>query len=387
MNDPLILTETGGSDTTSFRLKSNQGYDTYELGSWKYVLDKVNNTDGSSGWYLVNDDLSSLGYSVVDSIIVPDIWYLETNALYNRVIGDELSRDETGGNGLRTWAQLVYNKAEYENAVETKGAAGESGFTISGPNKVTQEFKGVSAGMDKKVRSTENYDLYGGMMFGYGEGDLDRDYGDSDNSSLFAGLYGIWRFHSGWYLAGLLKYNRYEMDVTVCPVGYGGFKSDYSQDGFGVGAMLGRKFERADGWYLEPQVEMGWHRIEGTDYTIGGLPVEVGSMTSLRGRAGLKIGRNWVYENGRTLDLFARASLIHEFDGEADINIYSDASKSSYDPFTADYSGTWGQYKVGIASRGKDFDAYAAFTYEDGDGRESPVGVEAGLKWYVGPKP
>ena len=148
------------------------------------------------------------------------------------------------------------------------------------------------------------------------------------------------------------------------------------------------QFVKDSGWYLEPQFELGWHRTAGADYELTGLPVDVESMTSLRARAGLGFGKKRVYDNGRSLEFFVRASVVKEFDGDTNVRFFTDQTKTAFDPFKVDYSGTWGQYKLGLNyyAPDKGFTLHGALTYENGGDRESPIGLELGGSWNIGPK-
>ena len=384
MEQPLIVVKQ--DESTNFRLRTNsQGYDNYELGSWRYVLKSgtVANADESfsTEWYLENADLSALASTALNAVVMPDIWYLETNALYSQLGDFNAGREKT-----TAWGHALYNKLRWDNAIKFRNDA--ANFTLPYENEATQEFYGLAGGLDWRLNSEKNQ-WFAGFMVGYGEGDLDMQYGDGSLDSFHAGLYTVCRTEGGWYLAGLLKYNRYKTDMTARPLnGYAAYKSDYSQDGWGLSVMAGKQFTHDNGWFVEPQIELGWHRTGGADYTLGGMPVEVEGASSLRGRVGVGIGRKYLYDDGRTLDLFFKASLVHEFDGETDVNIYTDSAKTKYDPFTVDYSGTWGQFKAGFNYyNGKNFNAHAAVTYENGGDRESPLGLELGLSWLTGPKP
>jgi outer membrane autotransporter protein len=382
MTTPLVYVASGDHDNTNFTLMSKQGDKYYELGAWKYDLEKIVNPDGSVGWYLVNHDLSAVSHAALNAVMMPDVWYLETNALFSQLGDYNVSRDD-----VSVWGYAVYNKLRVDNAIKFNGAAAAANFTLPEENEVEHVFRGLTGGIDKRLASDDNKQVFGGLMIGYGEGDYDFNYGDADDNSFHVGLYGVWRFSSGWYLAGLVKYNRYKTNLTANPYGGGSYSTDYTQNGFGVSAMAGRQFVNESGWFWEPQVELGWHHIGGADYTLSGMPVEIEGANSLRGRVGIGFGKKYVREDGSTLDLFVKASLVHEFDGETDVNLYTDANKTAYDPLTVDYGGTWGQYKAGINyNSGKDFNAHAAVTYEKGGDRESPIGFEVGLTWLTGPK-
>jgi len=329
---------------------------------------------GGLGWYLRNTmQVSSTAMAVFDSLMAPTIGHLEEGALYSQ-LGDQdwiASGDRT-----HVWGYAVYSKFKYTGHVTTPLEG-----SIDGDNYAENKYYGLTGGIDKVVHECDKGTLRLGAMMGYGEGDLDMDNGDASDNSFHAGVYGVYRFNSGLYLAGIAKYNRYRTDVTARPIEGGSYEASYNQDGFGISALAGKRFDLRNSWYVEPQAELGWARIGSASYTINNSDVEIDSTNSVRGRLGFSLGRRVATETGKTLDFYVKASIIREFDGETDLTM-------SGDPFKADFGGTWGQYKLGINYWNNDnFMLHGALVYENGENYESPIGVELGLNWFTGPKP
>ena len=104
----------------------------------------------------------------------------------------------------------------------------------------------------------------------------------------------------------------------------------------------GHRFE-SKGFFVEPQLEAMYSRIEGADYGAGlGTRIDQGDVDMLIGRVGLSAGLTLPGEAGR---LYAHASLLHDFDGDADTAFYRNGRLEN--SFHQDFGGTWYAYGVG----------------------------------------
>lgn len=374
---PLFMVANNGTagdgEATNFTL-GNKGR-AIEIGSWAYEL-ASGSTAVSGGsyteWYLKNFDLSGTAHSVLSSIVNPSVWYLETNALYSHIGDFNVERENVG-----VWGHTVYSKLKQSDAY---GFSSEAAGSLYSGNDTELEFYGLTGGIDKRF-ATNSGQWFNGVMFGYGEGDIERKFGDTDMNSFHVGLYSVYRAESDWYVAGILKYNRYDTDMKAVPRGADAFSNDFDQDGWGASVMAGKQFQLKNDWFIEPQVEFGFHRVKGTSFTTSnGMDVSIDDGDSMRLHGGIAFGRKYVLNSGAKLDLFAKASIVHEFDGEMDVYLYGEG-------FKTDYSGTWGQYKIGFNyDAGKNYFVNFALNYENGGDHETPFGVELGINWLMGPK-
>ena len=137
------------------------------------------------------------------------------------------------------------------------------------------------------------------------------------------------------------------------------------------------------GWFIEPQLELGYHRIGDGEYTLGGSHVKVDAMTSKRVRAGFNVGKTIAYKSGANLDVFAQASLIHEFGGDGKITTYNKYyPNNGSDNLETKFDGTWGLYKLGLNyNTAKGDNGIVALTYNKGSHRSSPLGFELTYNW------
>jgi outer membrane autotransporter protein len=347
----------------------NNGANRLELGTIALKMAPYTNADGKTAYHLVMADFSNRVKAAGTSVIDPDIWYLETDALYEQIGSFDANRKEHD-----LWARAVHRKLTMNNSF-----ASRTQEVVSG-NDLDTNFSGVEIGMDRKLSQNAKETIWGGVMLGYGKGTTDMASGNSDLASFNAGLYSVYKASNGWYLGGLVKYNHYKTDLEASTssvlTGTEDFSDNVGQNGWGLSAIGGKRFQNNKGWFVEPQLELGYHQINSGDYTLGDMDVKVDGLISRRVRAGVGLGRTISYHNGSNLSAFVKASLIHELDGEGDVRI------NGVTTLKRDFGGTWGQYKLGLnynSKRGNN--ALLALTYEKGGHRSSPLGIEASYNW------
>ncbi len=365
--DALVVAGDAANSTSVFSLADPDGV--VDAGAWNYALTEGLLDDGiSKEWYLKRNGLTTVGRGIVSSLVGSDIWYTEVDTLFNRT---GLYKDGYSGGA---WANVAAKKSEFSP---------ESGIEFE------QKFKTVSLGYDKKVDQKEGCpSLYQGMMVGYGTADRDisDNIGNTDIDSFHASFYSLFRWTDGLYVTGLLKYNHYKSDMTVTrlddfsadlgqALGFDTVTGKYEQDGVGFSMMAGKRFDTGkEGWYWEPQLQLSWMLMSGDDYTTNsGIDVNISSSASIQARGGVLFGKSFETSAGSMLDLFAKISIVHEFDGKTDLTM-------SGAKYTSDLSGTWGVYGVGMNWQvGKGQYINANFQYADGSGRTDPWAAQLGF--------
>ena len=374
--NPLIA--VADSDASNY-IVTNNGNNRLEVGNWVYQLEKYTYTNPATGepvkgYRLGNTNhLSNKGKTVVSSVISPDYWYYETNALYT---------DINDFNGARkdhdVWAHAVHNKVTLSESYSGMGAASQD---------IDTQYSGMVVGIDKKFSQTAKGSFWGGIMGGYGKSSNDFAGGNADSDSAHVGVYGVYRTNTDWYVGGILKYNRYGTDIKTDTTA-GSVASVHSSDsmdqhGYGISIIGGKRFTNNRGWFVEPQLEFGYHKIGEGDYNLHNMHVNVDAMTSKRLRAGFNFGKSISYQSGAKLDVFGQISLLHEFNGQSQITTKNTASGSeNSDTFAKDFGGSWGRFKLGLNySTARSSNAILALTYDKGSHRSSPLGIEAKFNW------
>ena len=90
---------------------------------------------------------------------------------------------------------------------------------------------------------------------------------------------------------------------------------DYDAWGTSLSGEYGMKVGLDNGWYVTPQAQLTLMRIGGEDYTTNnGIKVNQDTLESCVGRVGFEMGKT-ISDKG---SIYAKASLLHEFAGNAD---------------------------------------------------------------------
>lgn len=313
------LVEIGGDSTANFALTND-----VELGAWRYSLRQIAYGTGSA-FQVYSNGLSNAASAAVNTVAGGYLMgYAEMNTLIQRL--GEL-RDTPMQNGF--WARLHGAK------FNTDGMRFGKEFDL--------DYGGVQIGYDRKIATEWEGDLYAGVMFGYGKGDIDFAYagGGGDVDSKTIGVYGTYKQKDGLYIDAVLRYQwiDYEFD-TFDSVGTKVTANDIDSGGFGLSIEAGKRFELRNGWYAEPQAQLSYLKQDGGTFNMSnGLRVAVSDWTSLLGRLGARVG----YESGAH-NFYAKLSWVKEFDGDLDFRANGSSFSDSFDD-------NWWVYGIGYASK------------------------------------
>lgn len=238
-------------------------------------------------------------------------WRHELNSVSKRM--GEL-RDAPEGVGA--WARLYGSEMEY------------------GDQNVKAKNTTIQIGSDYKIGQWTV-----GATVGYTDGDSDYDRGSSDNEAWNFGVYGTWFADNGQYVDLIAKYSRLSQDFKLDTM-----TGNYDNNAFVVSAEYGWHLPVMELGFIEPQVELTYGRIMGEDFTTGNsVRIEQDDFDSFIGRlgvrAGIKCPDNWG-------TIYARASVVHDFDGEFNAKARSLTTSATADIFE-DLGGTWGEFGIG----------------------------------------
>mgnify|MGYP000529676560 CR=1 FL=1 len=122
-------------------------------------------------------------------------------------------------------------------------------------------------------------------------------------------------------------------------------KASYKQHAYSLSVEYGKRFDFEAGFFVESQAQFTLGRLAGIDYTTDrGVNGRIDGMNSAIGRIGFVMGQK--IENGS--DIYLKADLLHEFAGERDLQLTSDAGGTN-DILTKhnDYGDTWFELGAG----------------------------------------
>ena len=184
--------------------------------------------------------------------------------------------------------------------------------------------------------------IYGGAI-DYGDGSGSYAPGSSKDNLRSFSLYGIWTAGSGAYTNVTARVGNFSTDLES----YGDYpdKASYKQHAYSFSVEYGKRFDFEAGFFVEPQAQFTLGRLAGIDYTTDrGVNGRIDGMNSAIGRIGFVMGQK--IENGS--DIYLKADLLHEFAGERNLQLTSDAGGTN-DILTKhnDYGDTWFELGLG----------------------------------------
>ncbi|WP_439884391.1 autotransporter outer membrane beta-barrel domain-containing protein [Pseudomonas syringae] len=326
-----------------------------DQGTFSYDLVREGND-----WYLdAATRTISPGTSSVLALFnaAPTIWYGELTTLRTRM-GELRSHPANAGGWMRAYG------SRYD--VEQSAGVG-----------YRQSMSGLSLGADAPLPVGDGQWLIG-VMAGYSKSDLDLQRGTTGKvDSYYAGAYATWLDEqSGYYFDGVVKLNhlRNKADVTMSDGQQA--TSDYDNNGLGASLEFGRHIRLADGYFVEPFGQVSGLVIDAKDYQLSsGMRAEGERTGSLLAKLGGTAGRNFDMGDGRIVQPYIRAALVHEFMDENEVRVNGNR-------FNNDLSGSRGELGVGMAiSLTERWQAHADFDYSRGNRVEQPWGANIGLRY------
>lgn len=219
-------------------------------------------------------------------------------------------RDSKGDLGV--WVRMINGETEYQG--------------------VENEFKTYQIGYDEKLSTDPSWTF--GVALSYTEGDANSTGVSAESKSKGLHIYGSKLNDDGSFVDLIARYERLENDFSVSAD-----KGSWDANGYSVSAEYGKRYEKGNGLWIEPQVELTYGTVGAADYTVGSKNVEQDRMNSLVGRVGFSLGKNTSKGN-----VYARASYLYDFDGEAAVNFVNGDTRRTVEQ---DLGGGWVEVGVG----------------------------------------
>lgn len=177
-----------------------------------------------------------------------------------------------------------------------------------------------------------------GMSASYTNGDVDYTRGNADMDAYSLAAYGTWLGDNGMFADVIARVAKAESDMTVDSV----YKGKLKNTAYSLSGEFGWRFDLNSQFYAEPQVEATYTYIDSDKMTLAGknetFNYEVEGFDSFIGRMGVLAGMKCPNQKG---DVYVRASLVHEFLGDAKINGGANATLEN------EGKDTWFEYGIG----------------------------------------
>ncbi|WP_455651264.1 autotransporter outer membrane beta-barrel domain-containing protein [Phascolarctobacterium sp.] len=292
----------------------------------EYIIEKIDlenirsqNSSGEKGSALT---LAGIGASTM--LNVASAWRAENNDLLRRMGDLRTSSDDAG-----VWVRMYGGKNE----------------VVQG-QRSDLSYKAVQGGYDFQ-NNLKNGRLFTGFTVSHLDGDVSGSRTDGDINSTMFGVYSSYVGDKGHFADLIVKYGRINSDFTTIK-GTDRYGADYGSNGFSITTEYGYRQNLKNNFYIEPQAELTYSRIGGSDYTMSlndkdGAKVSNDAFNSLIGRIGFTAGRQQEQSN-----VYAKLSLAREFKGEV-------ATSASYGDVTRSYAGggsdTWLEYGIGFNAK------------------------------------
>ena len=287
----------------------------------KITLDNIRSQNGSGekGSALT---LAEIGASTM--LNMASAWRAENNDLLRRMGDLRASSDDAG-----VWVRMYGGKNE----------------VVQG-QRSDLSYKAVQGGYDFQ-NNLKNGRLFTGFTVSHLDGDVSGSRTDGDINSTMLGLYGSYVGDKGHFADLIVKYGRINSDFTTMK-DINRYGADYGSNGFSITTEYGYRQNLKNNFYIEPQAELTYSRIGGSDYTMNlndkdGAKVSNDAFNSLIGRIGFTAGHQQEQSN-----VYAKLSLAREFKGEV-------ATSASYGDVTRSYEGggsdTWLEYGIGFNAK------------------------------------
>lgn len=279
----------------------------------------------------------------------------------NKRMGEARYLEEDDG----VWVRYRHSKTGWDDTYETNGDMFQLGFDNEVTEKDGKHYRGVA--IDYTDADTN-------IMGISGEGEHER---------YAVSLYDTWLGEKGHYRDFVLRGGRINSDYDISGAfskGYEDIGGDYHQWFGSISAEWGRKNDMGTGWYFEPQVQAQLARVGGASYVSdSGVDVDQDGATSLIGRAGFRIGREYVKDNGKYDNFYIKADLLHEFAGDKSFSLTGNDGR-----YDKEYDGqeTWCDVGIGAdISLGKNSYFWADVERTFGADYDNTWQINGGFRW------
>lgn len=351
----LTLARTSSTNGAQFALAGNSVVD---VGTWSYSLANRENGEGGRDWFL--DPTTAVISPGARSVLAlfntaPTVWYGELSSLRSRMGELRFNGGQAGG-----WIRTYGNKY---NVADGSG----TGYQ--------QQQQGLSLGADARIGESQ---VLVGVLAGTSQSDLDLNRGTSGTvKSYYVGPYVTWLdSDTGYYVDGVLKFNRFRNESKVNLSDGSRTKGDYDNWGVGGSAEFGRHIKLADGYFIEPFTQLSAVQIQGKRYTLDNdMDADGDRMRSLLGKAGATFGRNFGFGHGAVAQPYVRAAVAHEFASNNEVKVNNNE-------FNNDLSGSRAEFGAGVAvAMSAQWQVHADFDYSKGEHIEQPWGANVGVRY------
>ena len=273
-------------------------------GRFEGVVDEKGNVTGSQGKNTTNTAISEMGSIALMA------WRQENNDM-NKRLGE--LRNSKGEHGI--WTRMTRGESEFKS--------------------VKNQYNAYQIGYDEKLSKDKTWTV--GAVLTYTDAQSSFAGGSGENTHKGFAIYGSKLNEDGSFIDLIAKYARLEHEFdTVGGIGSG----EYDTNGYSVSAEYGKRFEKGNGFWVEPQVELTYGKVGSVNYATDKAMAYQDGMESLVGRVGFSLGKD--IKDG---NVYVRASYLYDFDGETQVTMTNGTASDTYEQ---DLGGGW--FEVGVGT-------------------------------------
>ena len=355
VNDRLYVAALNNSDAVL--TSSIQQRNVYKGHLYDYLIGLTHETTGdTTDWYFGSVDK-------VESNVVP------AAMVQNRTLFDMATNMDTLNKRL--------GEARYADG-ENSGMWARWTYRHLGRDSYDGHSNRFELGWDTVKQGDDDSTLRQGLSFSYLRSQSSFTEGQGKYKGYTGSFYRTWLGQNGHYLDVVGRIGRLNAEGTARLI-----NGDESKSSFGTwyqqaSVEWGRKKVLNDSWYVEPQGQLQYTHINGTNYrTSDGIHQDFDSSHSLIGRLGFRLGKDIDAHKS----WYFKADILHEFAGNRtfDLTSFDGLERIHYDKTNHD---TWYDVGAGITAKlSNDRSLWLEFERNFNGSYDNEWELNAGMTW------
>ena len=242
-------------------------------------------------------------------------------------------------NAWRTLADDMYRPRVLQQGEPTgiwsRIGGGKYSYSGSGIDTAT-DYTRIQGGYDAKI--SRGWTVGGQVSYLRGSEDYVFD-GSGKVKSFSVGAYGLKDLGKDQYVHVETQVGRVSNDFTARNEIGEAMSGDTKSNAYSIGVRYGKTLKYANGFYVEPQVQLNFTHFGGRNFNVDNVSVNQSAVNSTSGKIGLELGKQ--FGNG---NLYTRFAAGHAFTG----NVKTAFASGSVAKLTEqDLKGTWTELAFG----------------------------------------
>lgn len=345
----------------------NDAFNGKELNASKPGTENVENLFGDSladADNLVIVKVEGEGMSDAGSTVLDLSKVNYSNAVYmdrfNKRMGE--ARFIDGDEGI--WVRMRHDRIGKDNAFRSNNTMYEIGYDA------------------KQLKEDGEHRVGFAMDYMDGSSSFSKVSGSGEVNRKGLWMYDSWIGEKGHYRDLVAKWGHLSNDFEFMS-GAGEATGEFANNVYSVSAEFGKKNDIGNHWYFEPQAQLQYAHVTGSDYvtTMDGADqtqIRNDAFNSLIARAGFRIGKDVDAKS----TVYIKADVMHEFLGEQDVFANDGTTSGEWAKASYDHGGTWYDLGFGYSTKLNE----ASYVYLDvetsfGNDYEDSYQINAGVQW------